>query len=365
MLTSSIGNGHIGYYNAQDIGIAKSLSKFADEIIVYRLVSNDRKIQKELISDCKNTTLMFLPSKKIGSNGLVDVNILDSSLDILIYFADTQLSLPRVSKWCNQNEIILYPYIGILRSHHSSKIVRYVMNQLFLRNIEIYRTCHCFAKTPQIKKELVELGVQQITVVPVGLDTSLLKADFVDYDLMEMKDKYNYNEDDKIVLFIGRLTNEKQPLLMIDIFAQLVKYDKCYKLLMVGTGKLRSKIIRKLEESSIEQYVQLIDSVPNCDMWELYRFVEVIVNLNQQEIFGMAILEAMYYGCKVVAWSAPGPSLIIEDGISGFLVNSNKEAVEQIINGVIDTAAAHNRIVESFTWERSVQVLLSAIDNKQ
>lgn len=34
----------------------------------------------------------------------------------------------------------------------------------------------------------------------------------------------------------------------------------------------------------------------------------------------MAILEAMYYGCKVVAWDAPGPNLIIENGKSGWLV---------------------------------------------
>jgi len=75
------------------------------------------------------------------------------------------------------------------------------------------------------------------------------------------------------------------------------------------------------------------------------------VNLNRQEIFGMAILEAMYYGCKVVAWHAPGPDHMIENGISGWLVENAEQAVEKIMDTADLSVAANRRIKTAFLWE--------------
>lgn len=41
------------------------------------------------------------------------------------------------------------------------------------------------------------------------------------------------------------------------------------------------------------------------------------INLNQQEILGMAILDAMDYSCIVVASKAPEPKLVVENGKYG------------------------------------------------
>ena len=65
----------------------------------------------------------------------------------------------------------------------------------------------------------------------------------------------------------------------------------------------------------------------------------------------MAILEAMYYGCKVVAWKAPGPNLIIESGKSGWLVKSNEEVIEKIIDETDVGLEAYQRVLRDFTWK--------------
>ncbi len=111
---------------------------------------------------------------------------------------------------------------------------------------------------------------------------------------------------------IGRMIDEKQPVRMIDILAKIREKDTSYKLLMVGTGELKTAVEDRIEKFNLQDIVQVVERIPNSDIWELYRLAGAFVNLNQQEIFGMAILEAMYYGCKVVAWKAPGPNLIIK-----------------------------------------------------
>ena len=119
-----------------------------------------------------------------------------------------------------------------------------------------------------------------------------------------------------------------------------------------------------MKELNLSDSVQMIDRIPNNEIWELYRMVDVFVNLNQQEIFGMSILEAMYYGCKVVAWSAPGPNLIIESGKSGWLARSNEEIINYVINEKDVSEAANKRISDYFTWKRSAKKIFSAIGEK-
>ena len=358
LLITSIGNfGQKGFYNVQEIGLAKELNKFYEQVNIYKLTLTNEKQSKTAVEGCKNAILYTIPSKSVGSNGLIDLDVLDNSIDVLIYFSDTQISIPKVYRWAMDNKVQFYPYIGVIESHSTDNLKRLIMDFLFKRNLKVYKKCHCLVKTPKVQGDLSALGVKNITVAPVGLDVSLTYSDYAEYSAGELKRKYGFSKNDKVALFIGRLTEEKQPSRMIDIFNELQKKVECYKLLVVGAGELKDAVLTQINNFGIGNKVKMIDSIPNCDIWELYCFADVFVNLNKQEIFGMAILEAMYYGCKVVAWQAPGPNLIIEEGISGYLVNSNKTALEAIVTTNNLSEAAHQRVIENFTWRRTASAI--------
>lgn len=205
-------------------------------------------------------------------------------------------------------------------------------------------------KTPTVEQNLRDMGVNDITVTPVGLDLSLLHQKYEEADKDDLKLKYGFNPDDKVILFIGRLIEEKQPIRMVEIFSQLYKQDSSYRLLMVGTGLLKDIIDERINNSDLAEVVVQIEKFPNSDIWELYRLADCFVNLNQQEIFGMAILEAMYYGCKVVAWNAPGPSFIIDNNVDGFLCDSNEEVIDAVSSTSIDTRLSHLKILTNYSW---------------
>lgn len=352
LLITSIGNfGQKGFYNAQEIGLAKAMDPLADEVIVYKLISENEKKRIELIENCKHASIIFIPAKSYGINGMIDTAVLDKSLDALIYFSDTQFCVPKVFKWARKNNVRFFPYIGVIESHSTSKLKKLFVDWMFVRNLKVYKQCHCFVKTPTVKDELQKIGVNNSTVTPVGLDLSLLKTDYKSYDPVELKKKYGYGIGEKVILFIGRLIEEKQPLRMIEIFSEVYRLDSAYRLLMVGSGEMKEQVENMIMEKRLENRVQLIDRIPNKDIWELYRFANCFVNLNQQEIFGMAILEAMYYGCKVIAWEAPGPSFIIEDSVSGYLVQDDEQIKAKILDSGDVVEEAHNRVVNEFTWD--------------
>lgn len=363
ILVTSIGNfGQKGFYNTQEIGLARAMAPLADEVKVYKLVAEDQEKGAEAIEGCRHASISFIPSRNFGINGLLDTGVLDNTLDALIYFSDTQLSVPRVFRWARKNHVRFLPYIGVIESHSTSKLKKLIVDWTFGRNLKVYKKSACLVKTPTVESALREAGVNgSITVTPVGLDMALMKADYEDSDPAALKVKHGYAREDKVVLFIGRLIEEKQPVRMIEIFAALAGKDDAYRLLMVGTGEMKGAVVRAIETYGLNGKVRLLDRIPNSDIWELYRLSEAFVNLNQQEIFGMAILEAMYYGCKVVAWEAPGPKLIIENGISGWLVSNNEQVIGKITDPADMAEASHDRIVSGFTWHATAQKMMTVL----
>lgn len=356
LLITSIGNfGQKGFYNAQEIGLAKELDRLFDEVIVYKAVPLSAEKSKSLIDSCEHATLYHVPVKSHGINGDWDCSIMDTTLDALLYFSDTQLAVPKVFKWCCKNNIQMYPYIGVIESHSTNQWKKKIIDAMFKRNVAVYKKCTCFMKTPIVEKRLARLGITRTVVTPVGLDVSLLHDDYKNDSAGDIKKKYGYAEKDKVLLFIGRLIEEKQPITMIDILFEIRKKDQTYKLLMVGTGELKASVEARIKDLDLHDAVQMVERIPNSDIWELYRMADTFVNLNQQEIFGMAILEAMYYGCKVVAWKAPGPNLIIENGKSGWLAESNQEVMQCIESKKEMSSAAHTRIVTSFMWDNTAR----------
>ena len=138
LLITSIGNfGQKGFYNAQEIGLAKELDKLFDEVIVYKAVSDSQTQQVENIKGCVHSALHQIPVRSKGINGIWDCNLMDGSIDALIYFSDTQLSVPEVYRWCKKNDVTLFPYIGVVESHSTSRFKKMIIDTLFRRNINV------------------------------------------------------------------------------------------------------------------------------------------------------------------------------------------------------------------------------------
>lgn len=362
ILVTSIGNfGKQGYYNAQEIGLAKELAKFFEKVVIYKAVSLSEEQKKLSIDNFKNLVLLQIPVKNYGTNGWWDCDIMDPTLDALVYFSDTQVSVPKIYKWCYKNKVDLYPYIGVIESHSTNIFKKILINLLLKRNISLYKKCICFSKTPNLCDKLGELDIKKTVLAPVGLDVSLLFLDYKKRNVSILKKKYGYSDDDKIILFVGRLISEKQPIKMIELFFLIRQQNPEYKLLIIGKGELNKQVLDKIKENNLENYVCIIDRIPNKNMWEIYRIADCFVNLNQQEIFGMSILEAMFYECKVIAWRAPGPNYIIEHGVSGWLANSDQDIVRYIINQKDLSSAAHSRIASNFMWNNTAKIITEVI----
>jgi glycosyltransferase involved in cell wall biosynthesis len=86
----------------------------------------------------------------------------------------------------------------------------------------------------------------------------------------------------------------------------------------IGDGTFRTQLDRLVAELGLDGRVVFAGDRPEVYDW--FDAMDVAVHASWGEAFGLVLVEAMALGTPVVATSAGGPSEIVEDGTSGFLV---------------------------------------------
>ena len=349
------------FYNAQDKGLGKALAKLGNEVDIYNFVKDKEDVSEELTPNCK---MHYVASKSIGYHSINKLAFITKETDCVICFSDNQLLFRYVVKKCNKLGVKCFPYVGVLGSNNDSGIKSVIMNKI-ANNINIYKKMTVLAKTPDILNKMINCGIKDVVLCPVCLDEDNLFKNFEQYHSSVCKDMLGFSKQDKIILFVGRLNNEKNPLQMIEIFAKVAEQDNNLRLVMVSSGHLLQDVLQKVKELQLEDKVTIIPKVENSEIWKYYRAAEAFVNLNTHEIFGMSILESMYYKCPIIAAHAPGPDFIIEGSANGILCNNPEEVMSAILNDSVKNEerleSAHKRVCENFLWKSTAQLLYSMI----
>lgn len=345
-------SGQKGFYNNQEIGLAKAMHRLGFQVVVF---SPDKETDKaEEVQLEEGITLVSCPAKSIGVHGHYDWNILlKYGIDVCEVPADNDIFAPDLVKFCDQHEILAYNYLGTIHSDTKNAVKRAFMDLLLQRNIRMMKKHQCFAKTEAVRKQLEELGVKDAIVAPVGLDLTIIPE--IHDDQKQLREQLHLPLDQKLLLFVGRMDAYKHPLDALELLNQLPPE---FSLIMIGTGQLDEKADALIHANGLDSRVIRIRKIENSRIHEYYRAADYFLNFNPEEIFGMSILEAMYQDCTVMARRAPGPSFIIEDGKNGFLSSSIDEMARQIKEGKrIPEGNARTRILQSFTWERTASIM--------
>lgn len=91
----------------------------------------------------------------------------------------------------------------------------------------------------------------------------------------EIRERCGFKQNEIVVGFVGRLSEQKNPLFLIDIIRCLVKQDEKFKLLIIGDGELRSNLEELIRQYNIENNVYFAGVRNNVNDW--YKAMDLFV----------------------------------------------------------------------------------------
>lgn len=154
-------------------------------------------------------------------------------------------------------------------------------------------------------------------------------------------------DQELLLLTVGRLDTEKNPLLLAEILARLRAGGDPWRLIVVGDGQLRGPLVERLGELGLLEHVDLRGYVAFHDgLLELYRNSHAFVHVSWTEGFPQVLVEAFASGLPVVA-TAVGGVTAAADGAALLVRPGDAEAAASELERIAHDPLLRLRLVEA------------------
>lgn len=128
---------------------------------------------------------------------------------------------------------------------------------------------------------------------------------------------------------VGRFQEQKNHNFIIEIFSEILKLNKNSKLLLIGEGELKEKIIQKAKSLNIEKDIIFYGKSNNVN--ELFQAMDVFLFPSLYEGLGIVLIEAQASGLKCYASQTIPKEVKITDNLKFIDLSKNAKEWAQII----------------------------------
>lgn len=145
----------------------------------------------------------------------------------------------------------------------------------------------------------------------------------------EILSKVEKKEDKQYdICFVGRLTEQKDPLRFIELISKLKKQKKNIKAIMVGEGELREQCEQKIKELSLSRNIKMVGFQKNP--YTYMNQSKVFLLPSKWEGFGLVVFEALTLGLPCFTTKVGGMVNLVTETCGSFC-QTDEDFVDKII----------------------------------
>ena len=191
-------------------------------------------------------------------------------------------------------------------------------------------------KTYKLFKEKYQYD-RNVHIIPTGIEIEKFYKEKMNVDkLNKLKKELNIGKDDTVLLFVGRIAEEKSIDVLIRSQVEICKKHKNVKLLIVGDGPNLEDYINMTKEYKIENNVIFTGKVAWKDIAKYYNISNIFVTASHTETQGLTLIEAMAASLPVVALNDESFKNVVINDLNGYLFNDEEEYKKYVLDLVID-----------------------------
>lgn len=226
-----------------------------------------------------------------------------------------------------------------------------------------YESTEVIVNSNYMKRELQSLfglPFEKINVVPNGININMFSGIERDYDFRR---QYAL-DNEKIILFMGRLVYEKGVQHLISAMPKILAGYHDAKLVIAGKGGMIDELKAQVNSMGISNKVYFTGYMDSKQVCKMYKCADVSVFPSTYEPFGIVALEAMLSGTPVVVSDIGGLNEIVthgENGMKSYAGNPNSIADSilallynpQLAQEVVKKAK--NMVKNEYNWAKIAQ----------
>ena len=343
-------------YNCQELGLAKALVEKGFKVSLVMASPTSKHIGYE--HKGKMVDIYYLPYKSLNQslclfNGWKD--LLERLKPDVIQVHEFGMYMSYlVSKWAKKHNVrcllIQGNYNTTLKP--GLKQLECLFNAAFgkavLRNVDAIG-CKTKAAANYVKR----YSNKQTHITPVGLDESKFEGCLLTSDF---RTRYHL-ENKKVLLYIGKMEPRRNPFFLLDLMKQM---PDDYSLVMVGDGPLFEQVKNKVRTDSINN-VLILGKKNQEELPAIYTVSDLFLLASNYEIFGMVILESMYFGTPVISTATAGANTLIDETtgcrVDDLDITKWKSTIVRLCSNptVLETMKTHCKdvIKDYFVWNKA------------
>jgi len=171
-------------------------------------------------------------------------------------------------------------------------------------------------------------------VVDLGIETNKFKKSPASM-IKKLKEKYKIPDDKKIILFLGRIVDQKGIELAVDAVSEVVKKDSKVLYVLAGGGdeEYIKNLWRRIEHLGIKNNVMMIGKVPEDDIIGVYSMADIFLTTTLWETISISAMEALSCSTPVIATDVGSMRDVVIDGFNGFIIKKRdqKAVAEKVL----------------------------------
>jgi len=301
----------------------EELNKLGHEIYIFAPSYPDYEDEEEGVYRYFSMPSPTNPDFALAIPVLPGMNMLLKKLDLDIIHVHSPFTMGRVGMhWANRHHIpLIFTYHTLYDQYsHYVPVAQHLVKEMALKfsNNFCNRCDHVVVPSKEIMNLLHSYDISTpITVIPTGVPLHKFRGKKEDW----LREHYDIPRENKILLFVGRLTREKNLEFLIQAFELVRKQMLNTTLVLTAQGPLESELKQLSEELNLELDKDIIftGAQPFDTLVDIYYSSDLFVFSSMTETQGLVLLEAMAAGLPVVAVRAYGVQDMVDNGMDGML----------------------------------------------
>lgn len=143
-------------------------------------------------------------------------------------------------------------------------------------------------------------------------------------------------------------------------FSLFLGQEKNSKLIIIGDGNKKNDLKELVSSLNIKHNVLFKGNLEKNELGNYYNIADVCALTSHYDNFPNVLIEAMSFGVPCIGTNVGGIPSIIEDGVNGYIVNSNDEKMlaskfSKSKNKIFDREIIKERINYEYSWRKSAE----------